>query len=239
VYKGLDIPIFLRDTAYMKYPGGKGSVYKRLINLMPPHEVYIETHLGGGSIMRNKRPAQRNIGIEIDPKIIDLWRKREPLEFELIQDDALQYLKGYQFTGKELIYCDPPYLRETRKKSKKLYRYEYTHEQHRALLELLCSLPCRVMLSGYESALYTEYLRGWHTHWYTVGCHHGTAVEWVWMNYPAPVELHDYRYLGNNFREREKLKKRAKKWGRRLQSLPVLERQALFIALQAVKEDNG
>jgi DNA adenine methylase len=219
----------------MKYPGGKGSVYKRLINLMPPHEVYIETHLGGGAIMRNKRPAQRNIGIEIDPKVLALWRN-EPIAFELIQDDAIEYLKGYRFTGKELLYCDPPYLRETRKKSKKLYRYEYTSERHRALLELLNSLPCMIMLSGYESALYTDYLKGWHAQFYTVGCHHGTATEWVWMNYPSPVELHDYRHLGNNFREREKLKKRATKWARRLQAMPILERQALLIALQSVKD---
>ena len=51
------------------YPGGKGGVFQRLINIMPSHEVYIETHLGGGAVMRNKRPARYNIGIEIDPKI--------------------------------------------------------------------------------------------------------------------------------------------------------------------------
>jgi site-specific DNA-adenine methylase len=222
----------------MHYPGGKGGVSKRLINLMPPHEVYIETHLGGGAIMRNKRPAQRNIGIEIDPKVIELWRTNNPIDFELIQDDALHYLKEYQFTGKELVYCDPPYLRETRKKSAKLYRYEYTHEQHRQLLELIKSLPCMVMISGYESALYADFLKGWHTHFYTVGCHHGTAIEWVWMNYPPPVELHDYRYLGNTFRERERIKKRSKRWLRRLQSMPVLERQVVLIAIKSLKANN-
>lgn len=30
----------------MNYHGGKGGVFQKLINLMPPHEVYIETHLG-------------------------------------------------------------------------------------------------------------------------------------------------------------------------------------------------
>jgi len=54
----------------MNYPGGKGGVYHKLINLMPPHEIYIETHLGGGAIMRNKYPAKRNIGIEIDSQVI-------------------------------------------------------------------------------------------------------------------------------------------------------------------------
>lgn len=93
-----------------------------------------------------------------------------------------------------------------------------------------------VMISGYESGLYAEYLTGWHTHFYKVGCHHGTAIEWAWMNYPPPIELHDYRYLGTTFRERERIKKRSKRWVRRLHSMPVLERQALLIAIQSIKE---
>jgi len=59
----------------MNYPGEKGGVFHKLINLMPPHEVYIETHLGGGAIMRSKRRTMRNIGIEIDSDVIDLWTK--------------------------------------------------------------------------------------------------------------------------------------------------------------------
>jgi len=59
----------------MNYPGGKGGVFHKLINLMPPHEVYIETHLGGGAIMSSKRRTMRNIGIEIDSDVIDLWTK--------------------------------------------------------------------------------------------------------------------------------------------------------------------
>jgi len=47
----------------MNYPGSKGGVYQRLINLMPPHEVYIETHLGGGAVIRKKKPAKKNIGL--------------------------------------------------------------------------------------------------------------------------------------------------------------------------------
>jgi len=55
----------------MKYPGGKGQTFQKSINLMPPHDVYIETHLGGGAVIRNKKPARRNIGLEIDPKVIE------------------------------------------------------------------------------------------------------------------------------------------------------------------------
>ena len=58
---------------FMAYPGGKNGsgVYQTIINLMPPHEVYIEPFLGAGAVMRLKRPAARNIGIDLDPEALD------------------------------------------------------------------------------------------------------------------------------------------------------------------------
>ncbi len=220
----------------MNYPGGKGGVFQKLINLMPPHDVYIETHLGGGAVMRNKRPTRSNIGIEIDQKVVEMWANVNPIGFELVHDDAINYLNSYHFSGNELVYCDPPYLRETRKKSGRLYKYEYSRKDHMILLELLKSLPCMVMISGYESPLYREILKSWHTHSYQATCHHGVATEWLWMNYDVPVELHDYSYLGNNFRERERIKRKAKRWMAKLQSMPILERQALLCAIDAIRE---
>lgn len=54
----------------MQYPGGKGSSFQKIINLIPPHAVYIETHLGGGAVMRHKRPAAVNIGIDINREVL-------------------------------------------------------------------------------------------------------------------------------------------------------------------------
>lgn len=217
------------------YRGGKGQVFQKLINLIPPHEVYIETHLGGGAIIRNKRPANRNIGIEIDPKVLEMLRSLREKEMEIIHDDAVHFLKSYPFTGNEFVYCDPPYLRNTRKGSRRLYRYEYTLEQHLELLKMIKSLPCLVMISGYESQLYAVSLKGWHTHSFQSATHNGMAEEWVWMNYSPPVELHDYRYLGATFRERERIKRKSKRWMARLKFMPVLERQALLFAIQSIK----
>jgi site-specific DNA-adenine methylase len=220
----------------MKFFGGKGKTFQQLINLMPPHEVYIETHLGGGSVIRNKRLAKRNIGIEIDPKVFQIWPEEEKRpELELIQADAVLFLKTYQFTGNEMVYCDPPYLRETRRnRNRKYYRHEYCVEQHLELLEVIKTIQCMVMISGYESELYKEILTGWHIHTFDSAVRGGVNTEWVWMNYPEPIELHDYRFLGNNFRERERLKRRKENWVSRLQCMPVLERQALLCAMQSV-----
>ena len=52
------------------------------------------------------------------------------------------------------------------------------------------------------------------------------------MNYKPPVELHDYRYLGSDYRERYQLKEKVKRWTKRLQGMPVLEQQALMHAMQ-------
>ncbi len=91
-----------------------------------------------------------------------------------------------------------------------------------------------VMISGYQSKLYTEVLKDWHTYFFPAATHHGMATEWVWMNYSAPEELHDYRYLGNTFRERERLKRKLKTWVTKFKSAPVLERQAILSAIHAV-----
>jgi site-specific DNA-adenine methylase len=44
----------------MPYIGGKSQagVYQRIINLIPPHRVYVEPFLGGGAILRLKSPAE-------------------------------------------------------------------------------------------------------------------------------------------------------------------------------------
>ncbi len=215
----------------MKYPGGKGLQYQKIINLMPPHDVYIETHLGGGAVMRKKRPARRNIGIEIDPEVIGKWSKMRAINMELIHGEALTYLRSYEFTGKEFVYCDPPYLRQTRRKYYPLYKYDYSSKEHRKLLEVIKILPCMVMISGYESSLYREYLKGWTIHTFQATTHNGMATEWLWMNYPPPVDLHDYRYLGDTFRERERIQRKAARWVTRLQRMPALERKALLSAI--------
>ena len=49
------------------YFGSKAAsgLYQNIIAMMPPHDTYIETHLGGGAVMRNKPPARNNIAIDI------------------------------------------------------------------------------------------------------------------------------------------------------------------------------
>ncbi|MCY3803464.1 MAG: DNA adenine methylase [Gammaproteobacteria bacterium] len=213
----------------MHYPGGKGvsGVYQRIINQIPPHRVYIETHLGGGAIMRHKKLAEVNIGVDLDMDVSEAWQDAEQVQF--VCADAVDYLGTYPFNGEEFVYADPPYLACTRRSHRSLYKYDYTKDDHVELLKTLVSLPCQVMISSYRSSLYKQYLSRWRTLRYCVRTRSGAvAEEYLWMNYPAPVELHDYRHLGDSFRERERIRRRNEGWKKRIESLTTLERNALL-----------
>jgi DNA adenine methylase len=264
----------------MSYPGGKNGsgVYQTLINLMPPHDVYIEPFLGGAAIMRLKRPARLNIGIDADPAPVEtarlagpqpgkngdtagsiarsggfggrhLRRRREDpparspansserahLGF-VCMETAFRFSRIFTFTGAELVYADPPYLMSTRS-GRKLYNCEMSDVDHRRLLRVLRTLKCRVIISGYSSPLYAKELKEWNAASFQTTTRGGRPVaEWVWYNYPRPVELHDYRFLGSDYRERERIKRKKRRWVNRLATMPTLERQAL---LSAIAETAG
>lgn len=215
----------------VRYPGGKGTCFQRIINLIPPHDTYIETHLGGGAVIRNKAPASLNIAIESDPAAILSWDQGKFPHVHVIKADAAQWLKTYKPIDHTFIYADPPYLMSSRKTTERRYNHEYTNVQHVELLEILLDLASpiiQVMISGYWSSLYGGMLRHWNVDSFQTMTRGGMATEYVWMSYPQPNKLHDYRYLGNTFRDRERITRKQRRWVNRLNKMPALERNALL-----------
>ena len=218
------------------YPGGKNGagVWQWLINHMPPHRVYIEPFAGAAAVLRHKLPALSSIALDIDAAAVETLSALPLPNLRVIHGDALTFLRSYPFTGEELVYCDPPYLFGTRASGRRgLYRHEFGEvEEHRALCARLQELPCAVMVSGYHSAEYDEWLRGWRRDRFRTTTRGGrTAWEYVWLNFPEPLELHDYRYLGQGYRERERIKRKKTRWARRWAEMPAQERYAILSAL--------
>ena len=214
----------------MGYPGGKGRLWRDIVSLMPPHKTYVETHLGGGAVMRNKRPAQTSIGVDIDPDAIRAASTWDVPGLVLRRSDALSFLADYDFDGDELVYADPPYVSAT-KKHRRYYRYEYSDEDHCRLLDALLKLDCRVMISGYPSALYEQALRGWEVQELVNVSHQGQRRERIWANFEFSTDLHDYSPIGGSFRERERIRRKTLRWVDKLARLPNLERRAVLAAL--------
>lgn len=223
----------------MTYPGGKNGAgtYQKIINQMPAHQTYIEAFLGGGAIMRLKRPAVASIGIDSDDDVLRKnWRGDEVPNLELLNTDAIDFLAdkiNAYFGANTLIYLDPPYLMQTRSSQRPIYRHELTYVNHIRLLHVIKRLHCMVMISGYYSTLYARALKGWRSIQFQAQTRSGrSATEWLWMNFPEPLELHDYRYLGENFRQRERIKRKRSRWLNRLRRMDSLERHAMMMALK-------
>ena len=154
--------------------------------------------------------------------------------FTLINENAVTWLQRRNWTGRELVYCDPPYLLDVRRSRQSRYQYEMLDEpSHQALLDVLKALPCMVMISGYASSLYARVLATWRVVTFPAMTRRGLATEHLWCNFPEPLALHDYRYLGTGFRERERIGRKARRWRAKLDALAPLERQAVLSACLA------
>ncbi len=234
-----------QSKPFQTYFGGKESAgtYQKIINLIPPHDVFIECFLGNGTIYRKKKTASQNIGIDKDPEVIRAWLgTSSSLSITLINSDAISYLtqsrksldssfaKGLKF----YLYLDPPYLMHTRKSSKNRYKHELNREGHIKLLELINSYPPGVLIgiSTYPNKLYDTTLLGWNSITYENQTRGGKAIEKFYFNYPFPEQLHDYSYLGDDFRERELISGMIKRNTRKIKNMPILQRNALIESLR-------
>lgn len=216
----------------MRYPGGKFRCYQKLINLIPPHRVYIETHLGGGAVLRHKAPAELNIGVDRDSRVIRAFEDFGD-RYQFFTMPAENFLTTYGFEGDEFIYADPPYWPASRSSSRPLYRHTYSDADHLRLLTILKRLPCAVMISGYENPAYSQMLKGWNSYTFTGTSHTGIRKEVVWMNYNRTL-LHETTFLGTTFRDRQTIRRKRARWTARFSREPLEVRQAVLSDLSRV-----
>ena len=219
------------------YFGSKATsgLCQPIISMMPPHDTYIETHLGGGAIMRRKPPALNNIAIDIDLKALNAFSCDYPVE--KVHGCAHQFLSKYDFRGRELVYCDPPYLLYTRTSDRR-YRFDYEEQDHIELLEIVKMLPCSVMLSGYPSTLYEDLLTDWRSLELQVMNQAGVRTEKLWFNF-TPDRVHWARYAGKNFTDRQRIKRKAANWAKRYKNLPRSERLAVLSSIMTVEAQEA
>lgn len=229
----------------MSYLGSKAAsgVYQKIIAEMPPHDTYIETHLGGGAVMLRKPPARQNWGIDIDPETVEAFNQDNHDFLDRLADnlfidvgDAVEFLRSFDYTsaGRVLVYSDPPYLPETRTSSAR-YRHEYSVEEHIALLACLRALPenVSVILSGYPSELYDDMLSDWRSREFQAMTRGGVRTEKIWMNY-SEGKAYSHTFAGKDYNDRYRIKRKAARWKEKFAALPQAERLAIMVALSEV-----
>lgn len=220
------------------YPGGKAGagVHQRIVSMMPAHSVYVEAFLGNGAVLRSKLPAADSVGIDVDRKIIAQWEARGWPGLTLHRTNGIHWLATHALPDDAVVFCDPPYLPETRRKQR-IYPHEMSYDDHALLLTVIAHAEYFCIITGYDSELYRDRLQAprWHCTRHMVQGRGGAREECIWHNFePAQTTLHDVRKVGTNFRDRLRIKRKASRWAANFAALPPHERQAILAALAAV-----
>ena len=230
------------------YFGGKGGsgVYQNIINLIPPHQTFVVPFLGHCGIVRNIAPASQILVNDIDPFVINSWKNHfntkdteELAKYNIWfhNSDWYTFLQMWERVFEDphnLIYLDPPYPHSSRKSDHR-YKFEMTDNDHRSLLYWLTTVPmCKVIISTYKNPMYQEGLKGWNKHRFQAKTRRGMATETVYYNYPNPDQLHDYRYFGTDYKNREHFKLKRDRLVKRFEKMSLVERNFYMDALQDI-----
>ncbi len=118
-------------------------------------------------------------------------------------DDFRKIFQRYD--SKETFFeVDPPYVHNTRK-SKNVYKYEMSDDDHRDLVNILLNVKGKVMLNGYKNTIYNKLENdGWQRIDFDVACNtikkdkilgigmeNNRRIESIWINY----QLKDKNYF--------------------------------------------
>lgn len=123
----------------------------------------------------------------------NVWAAAERLKGDtthLVQiehTDALVLIERYN-NSETLMYLEPPYMQASRKNAD-YYRHEMSDDEHNRMLDIVLASKAKIILSGYESPLYSERLKDWrcfHTQSQTTSAE--MADEFIWLNYEPPNE---------------------------------------------------
>ncbi|MCF6204063.1 MAG: DNA adenine methylase [Methylococcaceae bacterium] len=220
-----------------RYLGSKNQAgtYQRIISLMPPHSLYIESHLGTGVVMKKKPACKYSFGVDPNEEILSAFKcdKGEVL----VNSSFIDFISQLNLDDYDdvLIYSDPPYLLETRKSTAR-YKYEYSEQDHIDLLRTLKGLSSRKVkniISCYPSKLYDEELHNWNSIKYQTMTHGGPVTEQLYFDF-EPDGLHWIKYAGKNRTDRQRIKRKVASWKGKYEGLPDEERVAILAGLLEV-----
>lgn len=108
-------------------------------------------------------------------------------EVQVESRPALELITKFNYSD-VCMYIDPPYVLSTR--TREQYQYEMTDHDHVELLEVLNQSKAKIILSGYASDLYDQYLSNWDRLEFSATAEQGLPrTEVLWMNFQPAQQL--------------------------------------------------
>lgn len=234
------------NQPFSTYNGGKSGhgTFQQIINLIPPFTKFIEGMAGNAGIVAHINSADPVVINDIDAGIIAAWaatiaESNYAAAYNITLENLhyLDLIAKYDCARSEQVffYFDPPYLKDTRKSTQDLYKYEWSIEDHLEFLSAAVTVQSNCMISCYQNEMYQEHLSSWSQHSFNSTTRHGSALETIYFNYEIPATLADYSYLGNTHTQRQQIKRMVARWEAKFKALPTHQRELIFQKLSHLR----
>ncbi len=216
-----------------KYVGNKdfSNVIHFLINRLPKSKRYFSLFFGGGGLENSIYTAGAHfVCSEKNP---DCKMYEVPTMATIDFFDYQDLIDAFVFDRSDFIFADPPYMFSSRTTGRKYYKYEFTEEDHIAFLDHIQNIQARVMITHPENDLYNSKLSHWNKEPFSYMTRQGMYNDCVYMNYSrADIELLNYDCLGEDFTDRQRIKRQRSNVVTKFKNLDLHVRQAIVRELR-------
>lgn len=179
---------YSRDEFVSCYDGAADPIEQARRTLVRYHQSF--------GTSNGYKTSWRNVQTYGGPRTATMWNNLPEYvrdvalrlkDAQIENTDALEVIQRYNHP-ETLIYIDPPYLAELRKRN--MYRHEMSSEQHLKLLALAKQSKSMIIISGYDNELYNRELNGWYTDSINAQAQFGKSrIEKIWLNFPYQYSL--------------------------------------------------
>ena len=219
----------------MKYVGNKNipGVIELLVNNLPKSKRYFSLFFGGGGLETSKYTDNAHfICSEKNKECLKYQSDTAVIEYfdykDLIEENV--------FTTEDFVFADPPYTFCSRSSGRKYYKFEFSEECHQDFLKYIICLNAKVMITHPECDIYNQALKNWKKIPFEYQSRNGLFKDCIWINYnTAVIELLNYDALGNNFTERQAIKRQRKNIINKFSKMDIHLRNKILSELEMFK----
>lgn len=232
------------ERTFKNYTGGKAGdgTYQKIISCIPACDVWVDAFAGGFGVTANLSLPDLTIINDID---VDVYAELQrvargaaviPLNLDYFR--LWNLVRLLSLSRRVCVYFDPPYLLGTRSDQREYYKHDWGDGDHAIFYSFLANRSesgVNILFSHYPCDFYDRLHMnfGWRYIDFNSMTRGGVRVERLYMNFAEPLELQDIRYAGDDFTDRQRIKRKADRWIKKLKSMPAAERQYILSMLPA------
>ena len=213
------------------------SLLPSILGLIPVHSIYWEIFSGSAQVLLAKVPAKLSGIVDMNDAMVQGVKNNYQGSLIAINGCGISKLNTLTGHGKEtFIYCDPPYRLSERLSKSTRYPFEMSDSDHAKFLLTVLKLSCRVAISHYDSCFYDDFLTTWNKKVVNVSYHGQVVKEAIYYNYDLATQMAMPTFSGKDKTDRQRMKRKAERWAKNFQKLPIYEQQLIMSAIEQEKK---